>query len=318
MHRIPNRSHLLALAVFLFALLPAGCACPGDGGGAFSFGVITDVQYRDKDSKGTRHYRASPAKLEACVQDFNTRDLAFVIHLGDFIDGDFESYDVVAPIYNRLEAPHHHVLGNHDFSVDDEDKGKVMALLGLERAYYDFARGSWRFVVLDGNDLSLRNPEKGEKVETAKAVLAAMKEKGLSNAYPWNGGVGAEQKAWLEGVLAAATRAGERAVVFCHFPVHPHNEHNLWNDGEIVAILERHACVAAYVCGHNHTGGYAQKAGIHYLNLQGMVETPDTTSYAVVDVGGDSLTVHGIGREPSRVLELRSAGTKRKPSHADL
>jgi predicted phosphodiesterase len=293
--------------LLLLAALLAGCASPGGHDETFSFAVLTDVQYKDQDPRGSRHYRASPAKLTVCVDDLNARDLAFAIHLGDFIDGDFASYDVVAPIYDRIKAPHHHVLGNHDFSVNDEDKGRVMGVLGLERPYYDFAHGSWRFVVLDGNDLSLRNPEKGEKVETAKAVLASMKEKGLSNAYPWNGGVGAEQKAWLEDVLASAARAGERAVVFCHFPVHPHDEHNLWNDGEIVAILEKHPCTAAYICGHNHAGGYAEKAGIHYLTLQGMVETPDTTSYAVIEVRDDALHVHGVGREPSRVLALRPA-----------
>ncbi|MFT6059924.1 MAG: hypothetical protein ACJAU9_001352 [Lentimonas sp.] len=32
-------------------------------------------------------------------------DLAFVTHLGDFIDRDFESFDEVNSIYNQLKMP---------------------------------------------------------------------------------------------------------------------------------------------------------------------------------------------------------------------
>jgi hypothetical protein len=38
---------------------------------------------------------------------------------GDFIDRDFESFDVVGPIFNKLRMPKYHVLGKHDFSVED-------------------------------------------------------------------------------------------------------------------------------------------------------------------------------------------------------
>ena len=44
------------------------------------------------------------------------------------------------------------------------------------------------------------------------------------------------------------------------------------------------------------------KDGIHYLTVQGMVETEDTTAYAVVHVDDDRLDVDGRGRQPDQVL----------------
>ena len=55
-------------------------------------------------------------------------------HLGDFIDRDFMSFGKVVPIYNRLKAHHYHVLGNHNFSVTDDEKALVPAQLGLKNA----------------------------------------------------------------------------------------------------------------------------------------------------------------------------------------
>ena len=65
----------------------------------FTFGAIADCQYCDADTGGVRFYRNSPAKLEAAVKHLNTLDLKFTVHLGDFIDKDWESFDVVGPIY---------------------------------------------------------------------------------------------------------------------------------------------------------------------------------------------------------------------------
>ncbi len=65
----------------------------------------------------------------------------------------------------------------------------------------------------------------------------------------------------------------------------PAAAHNLWNDTELIGVLESHTCVVAYINGHNHAGGYGLKNGIHYLTVPGMVETPDTTAYAVFQVG---------------------------------
>ena len=68
------------------------------------------------------------------MEYYNQLELAFAVHLGDFIDWDFGSFDKVVPIYNRLKAPHYQVLGNHDFSVADDKKALVPAQLGRRNA----------------------------------------------------------------------------------------------------------------------------------------------------------------------------------------
>jgi manganese-dependent ADP-ribose/CDP-alcohol diphosphatase len=69
----------------------------------FSFGLIADCQYCNVVGKGQRKYSQSDQKLQSCVDQFNTMDLSWVIHLGDFIDKDWESFDVVDPIYRHWE-----------------------------------------------------------------------------------------------------------------------------------------------------------------------------------------------------------------------
>lgn len=272
----------------------------------FSFGVIADVQYCDQESRGVRHYRSSLMKLEECVEDLNSRNLAFTIQLGDLIDKGAESFDTILPLFNRLKMPAYHVLGNHDFDVPAGRKGDVCGILGLEERYYDFRVQGWRFIVLDGNDLSLyARPEDSAKHREAAAMLKGLKEKKAAFAQVWNGGVGSEQMAWLEAVLKEAEDKGERVVVFCHFPVYPHNAHNLWNSMEVVRLLESFRCVKAYINGHNHAGNYGERENIQYVTLPGMVDTPDTSAFGWVEVFEDRLELNGRGRAESRTLLIR-------------
>ncbi|MCF7973518.1 MAG: metallophosphoesterase [Phycisphaerae bacterium] len=271
----------------------------------FSFGVITDVQYADADPGGTRMYRQSPAKLKAAIEHFNTLDLAFVMHLGDLIDRDFASFDTVMPLLEACRHPVFQVLGNHDFAVDDTKKSSVPLRMGMTRRYYDFGQGPWRFVVLDGNDMSLQAHVPGSDRYLASAeILAQLKAARASNAQAWNGGVGRTQMDWFKATLAHAEKAGQQVVVFCHWPVWPKASHTLWNDSELVAVLESHSHVKAYLCGHNHAGDYAQKQGIHYVTFKGMVDGADRTSYSMVRCEPDAIIITGCGDAPSRSLSL--------------
>ncbi len=291
-------------AIFtLFALLAVSTqsfgADPRPGSPLFRFGAVADCQYCEATSN-VRKYSLSPKKLTACVEHYNKMELSFVVHLGDFIDRDFASFDKVVPIYNRLHAPHYHVLGNHDFSVADDKKALVPAKLGLKERYYDFTRKGWRFIVIDGNDVSLHAWPKADP----RTKLASEYHKSLKPRPPsWNGALGDEQMKWIEAKLQTATKARERVMLFCHFPVHPKNNHNLWNDDVLTGLLARYPCVAAYVNGHNHAGNYGRREGIHYLTLKGMVDT-EQTSYAVIEVYADRLVVKGFGRETNRDLAL--------------
>lgn len=265
-----------------------------------TFGVIADCQYCDIERTGERKYSQSPAKLEQAVSHLNSIDLDFVIHLGDFIDRDYESFQVVLPIWERLRMPAHHVLGNHDFSVDDEYKSSIHSLLDMPAKYYDFSVKGWRFVVLDGNDISLHAHPEGSNMHRKSREYY---EKHAAGSPDWNGALGGQQLSWLKNVLRRAEKSGENVILFCHFPVYPENRHNLWNAPEIIELIENYPGVKMYMNGHNHAGNYGQKDGVHYLTLKGMVNT-DTTAYAVVQLCENQVKISGYGREINLDLSL--------------
>jgi hypothetical protein len=201
--------------------------------------------------------------------------------------------------------PKHHVLGNHDFNVVADKKDWVPVKLVMPARYYDFTVKNWRFIVLDGNDLSqISRAEGSEEYQQALALRTALEERKAPNAHDWNGAIGTRQKEWLNGKLAAASESGEKVIIFCHYPVFPANAHNLWNDQEIIKMIESYNCVVAYVNGHNHAGHYAVKNGVHYVTLNGMVDTPDQNAYGWVDVHNHCLKLHGQGRLPDRVMSI--------------
>ncbi|MBD3308595.1 hypothetical protein GF339_19415 [candidate division KSB3 bacterium] len=292
----------LWIAGHLFAETPDAAESP-----QFVFGVVADVQYCDCDPHGTRYYRHSIEKLTEAVQVFNANDLAFVIQLGDLIDRQFESFGEILPIYRQIEAPAYHILGNHDFLVAPADKPRILPTLDLEQRYYAFTVQGWRFLVLDGTDLSTyATPNDSAKYHEAEALLAQGQAAGVPQAQTWNGGLSQEQMAWVHAQLELAVHQDEQVVLFCHFPAFPRDKHALWNDTELIALLEAYPNVVAYMNGHNHAGNYGYKHGIHYVNLRGMVETADYTAYALVAVYPDHLQILGKGREPDRRLPARA------------
>ncbi len=252
---------MLTRRTFLAQALPALAA----GTRPVRFAALSDVQYADQETKGRRTYRQSLAKLEAAVAKLRGEQLDFVIHLGDLVDGGAENAARIMPVFERLPRPHYNVLGNHDFFGPRE---AVLRAFGMKQACYTFACRGCRFVVLDGMQVSVRD-EEGAK------MLAALKEQRAPNAQAWNGAVGARQREWLRRTLEEAHRGGERAVVFCHFPVlaaATTPAHLLWDHEEVLAVLDRQPAVAAYICGHDHNGGFAERNGVQHITLRGVVE----------------------------------------------
>ena len=267
----------------------------------FSFGAIADCQYCAGPNRGSRHYASSAGKLKECVAELNKHGLEFVIHLGDFIDRDYSSFDKVLPIYQSLQMPAYHALGNHDFDVADELKGKVVERMGMKSKYYEFSVEDWRFIVLDGNDVSFHAyPKNSPKYKDAERYYRENKIRSPR----WNGAVGSEQVAWLRKILQKAEKQKEQVAVFCHFPVYPADPHNLWNAGEIISLFEEFSCVKAYINGHNHKGSYGIKNDIHYLTLKGMVET-EKNAYSIIRVAENQMQIAGFGRQGNQTLRLK-------------
>jgi len=180
------------------------------------------------------------------------------------------------------------------------------AKLGLKNSYYDFSCSGWRFIVLDGMDISTHGwPEENENYRRAKAYLEANPD-----AASYNGAISEAQITWLRERLKCSGQAGEKVIVFCHHPVFEKASQKsllLWNHRDIVALLEKYPCVAAYVSGHDHSGGYAFHGGIHYITLQGMVESPASgNAYGILDVYKDRIVLNGVGTVENAVFELEA------------
>jgi len=271
-----------------------------------TFGLIADPQYADAEPKWGRFYRNSLVKLEEAVADFNKLPLDFIVTLGDLIDRDFASFAPVMPIYAKLTASHFPVCGNHDFEVSDEDKGKVLGAMGMEKPYYSVIRKSWRFVFIDGTDIGVwRHPSDDPRTEAAKAMLQELRATKIPHAQDYNAAVGAEQMKWIAAELDAARTSGERVILFCHYPVVPAlDPHNLWNAEELVALIAKHPHAVAYMNGHNHAGNYGKSGNCHYVNFKGMVETEKESAYSVVKCFPDRLEIEGYGLEQDRALAM--------------
>jgi len=293
-----------ALAMALLLVLAGGCRSGGESG-PLTFGLIADCQFANKPAAGTRFYSYSWLKLINSIEEFNRREVSFAVQLGDLIDGDAANFELILPLFNRAAFPFYGVIGNHDFDVEDELKPGLPARLGTGRGYYAFSKRSWRFIVLNGNELSFNSAAEGALRKETEEMFSLLTERKRASAAKWNGGIGEKQFDFLKAELERAEKAGQKIIVFCHFPVLPAAAHNLWNDQEVVSLLERYPGMKAYFSGHNHEGDYSLKNGIHYVTFKGMVETRDTNAAALITLTEHRITIHGLGRETSRDLDIR-------------
>jgi manganese-dependent ADP-ribose/CDP-alcohol diphosphatase len=284
------------------ALAVVFCACGRQG--AVKFGIIADIQYHQGKPQGERYYSASIGKLDQAIAQLNREKVQFAVNLGDSIDRDIQSFDAVMPAFTALKSPVYHVIGNHDFEVQAGDEDRVLAALGLKQTYYAFDRAGWRFIFLDGVELRYPFPADEILKKEAEALYLRLRTQGRENVQDGYGGLGLKQISWLDEQLQETDKSGKSTLVLCHSPVLPEAACNLWNDREVVSVLEKHPSVKAYFSGHNHAGGYAFRNGIHYLTFRGMVETPDQNAFAVVTLKKGAIQIKGFGREPSRTLEL--------------
>jgi predicted phosphodiesterase len=269
-----------------------------------SIGVIADCQYCDcaYSKQWTNDYSSGLPRLKEAVDTFNLADVKYTFHLGDFIDRDFASYGVIIPVYEQLEMPHYHVLGNHDFSVADSLKNLIPLTLGLDANYYTLNQGEWEFIFLDGTDISLYNTTDSTQLTFAEKQRLTYLRNGRTQALPWNGAIGQTQLTWLNKELKKAEVNQKKVLIFCHFPILPKSDANLWNDIELIKLLEKYASVKAYINGHHHPGNYVLHNNIHYLTLKGMVRTKEKNAFAILKLHHNYIEVKGFGREPSRKL----------------
>ncbi len=269
-----------------------------------SFGIVADLQYCDAPPFKNRCYQNSIQKLEKAIESLNHQELDFVVNLGDIIDRDWQSFDKILPYFDKFNAPVHHVLGNHDYEVENDKKAQVHERIGCKR-YDHFHVKNWRFIILDGNEIStFANLPESENYTRAEKLLEQLELEEKANANFWNGGIGQEQIDWLESVLNNATEKEELIIVFCHYPIFPPDKHNLLSTEDILTLLKNYKGVKMWINGHNHKGNYGLFEGIHFVNVRGMVEGEYDVAWSIVDLYENEIMINGFGNEISARLTI--------------
>lgn len=268
-------------------------------------GLVADPQYADKSSTESRSYRQSLEKLSNAVDTFNSENVDFVQTLGDIIDEGWSNYDSILPIYNNLNISieNYHLLGNHEFSVDSSCHTKLLSKLSMPGYYYSYEKENWLFIVLDATDYSYFSKNLHE-YSFNDVDDYFEKAEDQPNHQRWNSAIGKKQQNWLKQQLDLADAKKQDVIIFCHMPVKPaKNSHNLWNDTEIVQLIEEYPNVFAYFNGHNHSGSYINSNGIHYITLKGMVNTNDN-SFAILEIYDKYARLNGFGSQNSYKLSI--------------
>lgn len=273
---------------------------------ALRFGLITDIQYADADALGERHYRSSLKKLDAIVTHLSSQNLAFTLHLGDLIDRSASSFAPVLGKLDQLPHPCYHLLGNHDYSLNDAEKCLVTSQLRMPHDYYVLYRSGWRIFMLDTNALSTyKHPSNSPATQKATAFLEAAQQQKKINAVPWSGGCGKDQLTWLQRELSAAQLAGDKVILCGHHPLLPADAHQVWDASAISELLHSFSCVKAWFNGHNHAGDYAIHEGVHCVTFRSVLHQPEVNSAATISLFPDHCAITGFGREESRKLTFR-------------
>lgn len=209
-------------------------------------------------------------------------------------------------LHHRLRAPVLHNLGNHEIYTHGRDKGGIETLYrNPYRLHHSYRQGNMagnyhsfspapghRLITLDAYQdavigwapddprrvaatrwLTRRNPNLSPDPGARCAIVNCLNgTKGFSKRFvPFSGGLGAAQRTWLDEELKQAVDAHERVVLLSHVVMHPQAgslSTILWDYDEAEALLARHGCVVAVLCGHHHRGGYHRdEHGIHHLTF---------------------------------------------------
>ncbi len=221
----------------------------------FSFGVVTDTHVNQGEDDCNSPYEANRLanrRMRHVIRDLNTRDLAFVVNVGDLV----HPVPAIPDLYARAAGQFHdqvkdlkHTLyltpGNHDVGDKPNDWAPAARVredyLALWDQYFgaqyqSFDHDGCHFVII--------------------------------NAQIINSGFAEEerQRVWLEADLAA--NQGKRIFLHSHYPPYfskPDEEENYDNIGEpgrawLLGLLEEFAVEALFI-GHVHNFWFYRHGG---------------------------------------------------------
>ena len=243
-------------------------------------GLMTDMHYADKDTRGSRHYRETLGKLEEATDQFKDKDLSFVVELGDFIDAapsvetELRYLKTIDSRFQKVCPQRHYVLGNH--CVDTLRKEEFLDVVEQDAANYSFDVGAYHFIILDSCFRSDGLPY------------------GRRNSK-WNdANIPDQQLEWLQADLNSTCK---KTIVFVHQRLDNRHNYAVKNAPAVRKILESSGKVLGVFQGHSHKNELQEIGGIHYCTLVAMVEGKETekNAYSVMDLFPDgSIQLHGF------------------------
>ena len=276
-----------SITVLCFATSTLGCAEKiMNGNYNFSFGIITDLHYAEKEMQINRYYRESDEKLRECIETFNSLQPDFIIELGDFVDsGDRDTelgyFQTINTIFKEFDGDRYYVIGNHDLSTFSKEE--FIRFSGSSDTHFSFDHEDCHFVVLDANfkrDGSDYNAGNFDWMETF---------------------IPESQLKWLKNDFEQAKE--KQTIVFVHQNLNDENSpYGVKNAPEVRKILESAGNVLAVFQGHDHSGGYAVINGIHYVTFRAAVEGSSlkNNAFAVVYMSGKgNIRVKGYKKQRS-------------------
>jgi hypothetical protein len=294
-------------ALFLLPLAAAAQLGPD----SLRFAVIADPQYADKVNNGaetsttSRCYRGSPLKMDSAIAFFNRVSPAFLLILGDYVDGyATSSADSIATMRDldtmnartgKFQGDIYLVLGNHEQTSLNKANIHSKSVSKIKQNYYSFDVGPIHFVVLDGN-------YKADGTDYSR-----------SNGWVWTDTwIHEAQRNWL---IADLQAAGQKpTIVSIHQNLHNADDYSVENSPAIRTILETTGNVTHVFQGHRHEGSYTRVNGIHYMTFQAMLNCPtpatgaptgstgNGNNYSLVTIRDTSVIVDGQVRSPDRVM----------------
>ena len=290
-------------------------------------GIITDLQYADADTIGKRRYRGSIEKFLEAVGALEEEGVDAIFNLGDSLDHDWNSLTAVSELFHSIRIPFYNVLGNHDFLVPDEKKTQIADLLRMPKpeGYYTMALTDpesglvWRFIFLNGNEISLYAARNDEERRIAQEVREKYPLEDGTLSCDWNGAMSQTQLDWLRAQLSEAQVRDERVIVCNHFPLFcqggPYSVsqsvplanllplyfaklgYSLWNAEELLDVLDQYPnLLKGYWAGHLHEGSYGERGGVPHITFRGIIEA-EPNAWAVMEIQGDEVTPLYYGQE---------------------
>jgi len=211
-------------------------------------GWITDVHHG--------YCKDASSRLEHFIKHANRANLDMIIQGGDFCHPTTEAKAFMG-IWNDFKGDKYHVLGNHD--MDKGSKQDVMEIWGMEKPYYSFDKGDFRFFVLDCNHIL----QDGKYIDYEKSNYYIDSNK--------RDLIDPKQIEWLRNSLSETEK---QCVIISH-----QSFDDVWtgytvpNKMDVRKVIDeanknsKNQKVIACFCGHHHLDNHMVINDVHYFHI---------------------------------------------------